>query len=389
MTHAEKLEQIEKFNELAQNGEWEQAIDMVISDFDISLFNLSSRKKFVQYCKDNVTEDNDISNKNKVVIFKSIESLRVVTDKLLGVPIAEEKINSLHSFIRMGYGITDFSRDKIDFFSSIDFAKNEYSYNKFVGVFFNKMNFSHPEINWYITKIMDSAGRHRYNISLENSKKLLDIGFSESYPFNMEGLFSIDKSLINRTTKIVLDKKNTDLANYLFTACCERNNREYIVSLLDNGFKSITNGILIAINSNHFGLATLILKYKPRKFSLSMVQWLMDRYHTIARRYSERIIAIMDKYAKYGVSTIKSYAEEATRHANLSVDVINCIQYALDKKPDESCLSYIKTVANDASHYLDKIKNIGSEIESYNIPAFRCFDNDLRQMDSYQSNVAC
>ena len=388
MTHAEKLEQIETFNELAQNGEWEQAINMVISDFDVSLFNLSSRKKFVQYCRDNVTEDNDISSKNKVLIFKAIESLKVITDKLLGVPIAEEKVNSLNSFIRMGYGITDFSRDKIDFFSSIDFANNEYSYNKFVGVFFNKMNLSHADIDWYIAKIVDSAGRYRYNISLENSSKLLDIGFSKYHVFNIEGLFSIDKSLINRTTKIILDSKNIDLGNSFFTTCCERNNKEYVVSLLNNGFKSITNGINIAINSSHVGLATLILKYKPRKFSLSMVQWLMDKYHTLARKYSDRIIAMVDKYAKYDVSTSKMFVEEATRYAKLSVDVINCIQYALDRKPDESCLSYIKTVANDASHYLDKIKNIGSEIESYNVPAFRCFDNDLRQMDSHQSNVA-
>lgn len=390
MDHAEKLKVISEFNELAQNGEYSEAIDMIIADFDISLFNLPSRKKFIQYCNSMVVQDTDYSNEQKNQISKRLSVLQTLTEKLMdnSISLSDKDLSKMEPHIRIGYGITDMFENHFDFCNSLDYCFDNYTYNKLVSLFFQRIDISNPihlsRKTFYLAKILDSAGRNGRKISLKNSKDFIDFGLTSStHGYNEKGLFCLDSSLASEVAKMVVDSKNKEVGNNFFTTCCERNHMDYLVPMLDSGYKSITNGISIAIDRHHFGMATLILKYKPRKFTLSMVQWLCDKYNWHGRRYANHLNSIKHNKAR------SSLISEAIAYAKISVDIVNCIQYAIDRGADEASMNYInyaaKTVIEDHLQYAcTKDMDI---IESSNIPPFRCFDINLKQQDSHESSV--
>jgi hypothetical protein len=118
MDNAEKLKHIEEFNELAQNGDWSEAIGMIIADFDVSLFNIPSRKKFIQYCNSAISEDTNITPSQMSNIMSSIKMLKILTERLINNSSDSSNKHddkatydyaqvSMEPHIRIGYGITD------------------------------------------------------------------------------------------------------------------------------------------------------------------------------------------------------------------------------------------------------------------------------------------
>jgi hypothetical protein len=393
MDHAEKLKFINQFNELAQNGEYAEAVDMIIADFDVSMFSLPSRKKFVQYVNSNLVQDTEYSIQQKNHISKRLKILQTLTEKMMdnSLTVEDSWLSTVDPHIRIGYGLSDMFASHADFCLSLDYCGDNYTYNKLVSLFFSKLDLSNAihlsRKPFYLAKILDNAGRNRRKISLQNTKDFLDFGLtSVTHGYNIEGLFALDSSLAAEVAKMVADSKNKEVSGNFFTACCERNNLEYLVPMLDSGYKSITNGINIGIERQHYGMATLILKYKPRKFTFSMIQWLMDKYGWYSRRYYHHISHIRSNRDS---SSKKRFAEEATQYAKMSVDIINCLQYAIDRGLDNASDGFLKSVIESINNdYLSMIDSGDMTIfETFNIPAFRCFDKDLKQKDSHESKV--
>ena len=402
MTHAEKLKHIEEFNELAQNGDWSEAIGMIIADFDVSLFNIPSRKKFIQYCNSAISEDTNITPSQMSNIVKSIKMLKILTEKLVNNSLDSSNkhddkatydyaLVNMEPHIRIGYGITDMFASHQDFSNALDFCGDDFYYNKLVELFFKKLDISNEvhntRKNWYLIHILNSAGRYRRKINLSNSKEFLDYGLNSiSVPYNIDGLLCLDKSLCADVAKMVVNSKNKETSSMFFTSCCNNNRLEYLVPMLDSGYKSITTGISIAIDRHHYGLATLMLKYKPRKFSDSMVQWLCDRYENTASRYRNSIRRLA-KEDDSGInnSTLSSTIDTARECAKISVDICNCIQYALDKAPSKECINRIRaSVLSQIGLLKDTIcidrgsnKTVSNMLNDLGIPPLRVFDNDV------------
>lgn len=393
MDHAEKLKVINEFNELAQNGEYAEAVDMIIADFDVSMFSLPSRKKFVQYVNANLAQDTEYSIQQKNNILKRVSILQKLTEKMMDskFTIEDSWLCGVEPHIRIGYGLSDMFASHSDFCLSLDYCADNYTYNRLVSLFFSKLDLSNAthlsRKPFYLAKILDSAGRNRRKITLQNTRDFLDFGLtSVTQGYNIEGLFALDSSLAAEVAKMVADSKNKEVSGNFFTACCERNNLEYLVPMLDSGYKSITNGINIGIERQHYGMATLILKYKPRKFTFSMLQWLMDKYSWYARRYYHHISHIRSNRDD---SSKRRFAEESIQYAKMSVDIVNCLQYAIDRGLDDASNEYFKVMNESINNdYINMIDSGDMTIfETFNVPAFRCFGKDLKQKDSHESNV--